>query len=166
MADDFDKYVPQKEGQPIEEPVSVKNPLKMGIVGHGFVGKAVEYAFHHHMIEHFLVDPNYDTNIDDLIKWDPSIVFICAPTPMGDDGSIDASIVEQCCVEVDDFTNALIVLKSTVTPDIADRLSNKFKDFVYNPEFLTEKNANEDFVNQFMLVLGGAGHNTQELQEI
>ena len=57
----------------------------------------------------------------------------------------------------------MIVLKSTVTPDITDRLSKQFANFVYNPEFLTEKNANEDFVNQFMLVLGGSTENTHNL---
>ena len=139
--------------------------LKVGIVGHGFVGKAVDYGFSNN-VKKKLIDPNYSTTCEDLLSFNPDVVFICAPTPMGDDGSIDASIVEQCCAEVNELTNALIVLKSTVTPDIADNLSNKFKDFVYNPEFLTEKNANEDFVNQFMLVLGGGGHNTQELQEI
>jgi UDPglucose 6-dehydrogenase len=139
--------------------------LKVGIVGHGFVGKAVDYGFSNN-VKKKLIDPNYSTTCEDLLSFNPDVVFICAPTPMGNDGSIDASIVEQCCVDVNEFTDALIVLKSTVTPDIADRLSNKFKDFVYNPEFLTEKNANEDFVNQFMLVLGGSGNNTQELQEI
>ena len=139
--------------------------LKIGIVGHGFVGKAVDYGFSNN-VKKKLIDPNYNTACKDLLTFAPDVVFICAPTPMGNDGSIDASIVEQCCVEVSEFTNALIVLKSTVTPDIAGRLSDKFKDFVYNPEFLTEKNANEDFVNQFMLVLGGTGHNTEELLDI
>jgi hypothetical protein len=52
MADDFDKFVPKTDGEAQPDTVSKENPLKMGIVGHGFVGKAVEYAFHHHMIEH------------------------------------------------------------------------------------------------------------------
>ena len=139
--------------------------LKVGIVGHGFVGKAVDYGFSNN-VKKKLVDPNYDTTCEDLLAFDPSVVFICAPTPMSNDGSIDASIVERCCAEVDDLTDALIVLKSTVTPDIADKLSQKFTNFVYNPEFLTEKNANEDFVNQFMLVLGGSIKSTHNLLEM
>ena len=77
---------------------------------------------------------------------------------MGDNGGINASIVLECCNEINKFTNALIVLKSTVTPDIVKKLSVLYNKFVYNPEFLTEKNANEDCVNQFMLVLGGGSH--------
>ena len=136
--------------------------LKVGIVGHGFVGKAVDYGFCNNVTKK-LIDPNYNTECRDLTSFDPDVVFICAPTPMSNDGSIDASIVEQCCLEVKKFTNALIVLKSTVTPDIIETLSDQFTNFVYNPEFLTEKNANEDFVNQFMLVLGGFTESTHTL---
>jgi|TARA_R110002020_G_scaffold187400_4_gene385738 UDPglucose 6-dehydrogenase len=139
--------------------------LKVGIVGHGFVGKAVDYGFSNR-VKKKLIDPNYKTRCEHLADFDPNVVFICAPTPMGNDGSIDATIVEQCCTEVSNFTDALIVLKSTVTPDIADRLSEQFTKFVYNPEFLTEKHANEDFVNQFMLVLGGSVENTHTLLKI
>jgi len=172
MADDFDKFVPKTEGTPQPETISKKNPLKMGIVGHGFVGKAVEYAFHHHMIEHFLVDPNYDTNIDDLIKWDPSVVFICAPTPQNaKSGFVDASIVEDAVLKLVYNTNAFVVVKSTVTPDIIDRLYNSIEPedmdrFIYNPEFLTEKSACEDFVNAEHHVFGGTANACDELAQL
>jgi UDPglucose 6-dehydrogenase len=139
--------------------------LKVGIVGHGFVGKAVDYGFSNR-VKKKLIDPNYKTTCADLADFNPDVVFICAPTPMGKNGGIDATIVKECCIEVDKFTNALIVLKSTVTPDIADKLSKRFLNFIYNPEFLTEQNANEDFVNQFMLVLGGTDKNTQRALKI
>ena len=42
----------------------------MGIVGHGFVGKTIDYAFTHER-DKFLVDPLYDTDIDDLIDYKP-----------------------------------------------------------------------------------------------
>ena len=54
-----------------------ENKLKIGIVGHGFVGKAVDYGFEHPAVEKFLVDPLYGTTIDDLIDWKPNISFIC-----------------------------------------------------------------------------------------
>ena len=136
--------------------------IKIGIVGHGFVGKAVDYGFSNN-VEKLLIDPNYNTTCNDLESFQPDVVFVCAPTPMGKDGSINASIVLECCREINEFTDALIVLKSTVTPDIVKKLSNLYDKFVYNPEFLTEKNANEDFVNQFMLVLGGTTESTHEL---
>ena len=42
--------------------------IRMGIVGHGFVGKAIDYAFTHELVDKFLVDPKYDTTIDDLVE--------------------------------------------------------------------------------------------------
>lgn len=174
MADDFDQYVPKEptSEETTPEPVSPKNPLRMGIVGHGFVGKAVEYAFYHTMIDHFLVDPKYDTSIDDLIDWQPQIAFICAPTPQNaETGFVDASIVEDAVLKLMYHTNALVVVKSTVTPDIIDRLYNSFEPddfdrFVYNPEFLTEKSACEDFVNAEHHVFGGTARACEEIEQI
>jgi len=68
--------------------------FKLGIVGHGFVGKAVDYGFTHRDVEMFYVDPLYNTSIDDLVEWQPNITFICAPTPMDDTGVVNATIVK------------------------------------------------------------------------
>lgn len=174
MADDFDDFLP-KEPDPENvrpEPISAKNPLKMGIVGHGFVGKAVEYAFYHPMVDHFLVDPKYNTSIDNLIDWKPQIVFVCAPTPQNSEtGFVDASIVEDAVLKLMHHTPAFVIVKSTVTPDIVDRLynsidPNNFDRFAYNPEFLTEKSACEDFVNAEHHVFGGTDKACDELQQI
>jgi UDPglucose 6-dehydrogenase len=173
MADDFDDYLPEKpKGNSEPEPIGPNNKLKMGIVGHGFVGKAVEYAFYHPMIEHFLVDPNYDTTIDNLIDWKPQVVFVCAPTPQNaESGFVDASIVEDAVLKLIHHTSAFVIVKSTVTPDIVDRLYNSinpqdFDRFAYNPEFLTEKSACEDFVNAEHHVFGGTKVATDELAQI
>ena len=117
--------------------------LKVGIVGHGFVGKAVDYGFSTHVTKK-LIDPKYNTKCSDLADFKPDVVFVCAPTPMKEGGCIDASIVKKCCKELTEYTDALIVLKSTVTPNIVEKLSKTINNFVYNPEFLTEKNANEE----------------------
>ena len=173
MADNFDDFVPQSttdNSQP--EPVSPNNPLRMGIVGHGFVGKAVEYAFYHPMVEHFIVDPKNGTNIDQLVDWKPQVVFICAPTPQNSEtGFVDASIVEDAVLKLMHHTNALVIVKSTVTPDIIDRMYNSidpsgYDRFIYNPEFLTEKSACEDFVNAEHHVFGGTPAACDELQQV
>ena len=174
MADDFDQYVPEKPDaeSATPKPISPNNKLKMGIVGHGFVGKAVEYAFYNHLINHFIVDPNYGTDIDQLIDWQPQIAFICAPTPQNpESGFVDASIVEDAVLKLMYHTNALVIVKSTVTPDIVDRLYNSiepkdFDRFVYNPEFLTEKSACEDFVNAEHHVFGGTQKACDELAQV
>ena len=131
--------------------------LKVGIVGCGFVGSAVCYGFSTAKVEKKNIDPKFNTTIDDLAEFDPDVTFVAVPTPMGDDGSINSSIVEDVVDELHSKTTAsVIVIKSTVTPDILSSLVKKHTNrrLVYNPEFLTEKNANEDFINPKMHVFG------------
>ena len=41
-----------------------------------------------------------------------------------------------------------------------------YKNIVYNPEFLREKSANEDFLNQEHLILGGDSENIEKVSEL
>lgn len=146
--------------------------FKIGIVGHGFVGKAVDYGFEHPHVEKFYVDPKYNTTIDDLVAWGPNLTFICAPTPMGENGVVDANIVEDAVLKCARLTQGGVVLKSTVPPDIIDRLAltltmdDLSKRFVYNPEFLTEKSAAEQFIAPQFHIFGGEVEATAALQAI
>ena len=143
--------------------------FKIGIVGHGFVGKAVDYGFTNPNIEKFYVDPLHNTSIDDLVKWQPNITFICAPTPMSAGGVIDATIVQDAVLKLLHHTKSGIAIKSTVTPQIiqqlaftADQLGGNDR-FVYNPEFLTEANAKYEFVNPEFHIMGGTPKAVQGL---
>lgn len=145
--------------------------LRLGIVGHGFVGSAVEYAFTHPKVDIMAVDPKYGTTVDDLLEWEADCVFVCAPTPMGNNHVVDASIVEDAVAKLVLSTNALVVVKSTVTPDVIGKMLSGMPDFsqelfVYNPEFLTEKSAKEDFVDADFHVFGGHEKATSRLKEI
>lgn len=133
--------------------------FRLAIVGHGFVGQAVDYAFTHPQLTKFYVDPKLNTTIDDLIEWNPQMVFVCAPTPMSETGFVDASIVEDATLKILEHTKAVVIIKSTITPDIINRLySSLFQEDIgrlfYNPEFLTEASAKRDFVNAQFHVLG------------
>jgi UDPglucose 6-dehydrogenase len=141
--------------------------LKIGIVGHGFVGKAVDFGFSVN-VEKTIIDPNYNTSIDDLKKNVPEVIFICVPTPMQSDGAIDCSIIIDVVNEITKKEiNSVIVIKSSITPSTL-KLCNEINPtkIVYNPEFLTERNANSDFVNPRVLVIGGSDKNTQFVHEI
>ena len=59
---------------------------KIAIVGHGFVGKAIEYGFVN--TPKFIVDPIHGNTIDDLREGDFDLIFVAVPTPMGKDGAI------------------------------------------------------------------------------
>ena len=145
----------------------INRNLLVGIVGHGFVGKAVDYGFSQRNVDKFIVDPLYDTTIEELSAFDPDVTFVAVPTPMSDDGKIDASIVKKVVKELIDNTKGFIVVKSTVTPDIMIELSELSRErIVYNPEFLTEKNANEDFINPKMHVFGGDPATCRYIEEM
>ena len=128
--------------------------MKVGIVGFGFVGKAL-FSGIKDSVEIIKIDPALNTKISDLIAFNPAFVFICVPTPMQNDGNQDISILEAVfeeikCSELE--TN--LILKSTVTPDNLEILNEKLK-FVYNPEFLREKTADSDFINSELILFGG-----------
>ena len=138
--------------------------LNLAVVGHGFVGKAVSFGFDTDNVKQHIIDPNYDTSVEDLYDVDVDVAFVCVPTPMSDTGRIDDSIVLDVTQKLIANTDAIVVLKSTVTPEIVDTLQQLAKDrFVYNPEFLTEANAEEDFVNATFNVFGGASYPCAEV---
>jgi len=129
--------------------------MKIAIIGHGFVGKAVEYGFSSPFVEKKIIDPKYGSEsdkIDDLKIWSPDLTFICVPTPMQDDGDIDTSILDDVIEKIDGMSG-IIAIKSTVTPSIIGKYDEV--NIVYNPEFLTERSACEQFVNPEFHIFGG-----------
>lgn len=143
----------QPELQPVVRRREQK--FKLGIVGHGFVGKAVDYIFSTPMTEKFVVDPKYsDNTLQDLCNWDPNCVFICLPTPSKDNGSVDSSAIDEAVMRLVNQTDSFIIIKSTVTPDVIDRLSRIDGRIVYEPEFLTESNAKMDMLHARFRVVG------------
>jgi UDPglucose 6-dehydrogenase len=144
---------------PMDPDYGHEKPI-VGIVGHGFVGKAVERCLHPN-VEKFLVDPNYKTTIDQLIETQPSLCFVCTPTPVLNNGRIDAASTVDAVLKLIRLTKSAVVLKSTVTPDMIDKLCRSIENeeasarFIYSPEFLTEKNADHEFSNPEYMVLGG-----------
>ena len=133
---------------------------KIAIIGHGFVGKAVEYGFTHPGVELHIVDPKYGTTVDDLPVC--NYYFVCVPTPFGSDGTIDTTILDDVMEKLV-AVNGIVIIKSTVTPDVITKWHNHI---VYNPEFLTEKSANEQFVSPEFHIFGGFEVYTDEIERL
>jgi len=130
--------------------------MNVAIIGCGFVGSALIDGINDNA-NIIKIDPKFNTKINDLASFEPDIIFICVPTPMSSELQQDLTILKKVLNEIDEInTNALVVLKSTVLPNHLEDICKKFKNFVYNPEFLTERNASEDFINSPLIVLGGA----------
>ncbi len=140
--------------------------LKMGIIGHGFVGKAVDFGFSKNTSK-LIIDPIYKNSIDDLVVFKPEIIFVCVPTPMLINGYQDSSIVTEVVSEITDLIpDTLIVIKSTITPTVIEKLKNITCNIVYNPEFLREKQANFDFENSKIIILGGQKEDCEKVASI
>ena len=144
------------------------NVLKLGIVGNGFVGSAVSNGFDVDT-EQFIVDPKQNNNtIGELIEFDPKLVFVCVPTPPQDSHyDVDVQIVDSVLKDLETYTyKGVVVLKSTITPDHLTRFKKKYKlSIVYNPEFLTEANSFNDFLNPSMQILGGKWKDCENVEK-
>ena len=135
--------------------------MKLGIIGNGFVGNAISHAFVPCM-EVRIHDKNPDKSshsLEEVIN-ECDVVFVCVPTPMTVDGLIDLSIVESVFESIENTisneSRAIFVLKSTVVPGTTRKLKQKYSalPIVFNPEFLTERHARFDFINQSRIILG------------
>ena len=134
--------------------------LNITIIGHGFVGKAVDYAFQYD-VKKQIIDPKYnnDENYSDI---NSDITFVCVPTPMSENGTCNTYILENILNKLKNTKCGIIVIKSTIPPNILKNLNNL--KIVYNPEFLTEKNANEDIINPSIQVFGGQKETTEKVE--
>jgi UDPglucose 6-dehydrogenase len=135
---------------------------KIGVIGYGFVGAATGLGFgssEKNKIFWFDKFKKSQNTLEEVIK-NSDFIFICVPTPIFDDYSgMDMSIVESVIDEVApriSGTDKILILKSTSLPGTIKKMSVKFPEvnFVMNPEFLTQKNANRDFLNPARTVIG------------
>ena len=127
--------------------------MKVGIIGAGIVGGAIEHWFSD-AHELFIHDPVRGTTLADVTD-NVDMAYIAVPTPQSEvDGSCDTSIVESILDELPDGFTA--VIKSTVVPGTTQRYHDEYSHLkiAYSPEFLVERRALEDFGNQDILVCG------------
>ena len=141
--------------------------MKLGIIGHGFVGSAVDHGFTRKCTK-FIVDPKKNNNtIQQLNKFKPGATFVCVPTPQKSTGEVNSETLEKVCDELNEISN-LVIIKSTVPGYVLEKISqtNTNLNIVYNPEFLTEKNYIQDFQNPPMHVFGGLAVDTNTVWKI
>lgn len=90
------------------------------------------------------------------------LVFLCLPTPEGEDGRADLryinSVIDELANEVE--ADVIFVVKSTVPPGTVSSLRKRLADvgsqarIVSHPEFLREGRAVEDFLSPDRIVIG------------
>jgi UDPglucose 6-dehydrogenase len=89
------------------------------------------------------------------------VVFLCLPTPQGEDGSADLSHVRGSIEEIRGLLkpHSVLVNKSTVPVGTADEIRTLLQRddvaVVSNPEFLRQGTAVQDFLHPSRVVIGG-----------
>ena len=143
--------------------------MKIGIIGQGFVGNAVYQSFKlfFEVLTYDIVRKLCNSSLDDVIE-NCDVIFVCLPTPMNKDGSCNLEIVRGVLSQLNKKSRAVVVNKSTVPPGTTEQFHKYYKNIkiIYNPEFLTERNAVEDFKNQERIILGGSRPATTVLKQI
>jgi len=122
----------------------------VGIIGGGFVGSAVASFFG-------------DAKIYDKFKtvdsWDEVIkrelIFVCVPTPYSE--GFDRSALDDVFAKIGGSGQTpIVVIKSTCVPGTTDYFQKQYPQLkiLFNPEFLTQATAQEDFKNPDKQLVG------------
>lgn len=150
--------------------------MKIAIIGYGYVGKAMYQFFHKHY-ETIVYDPliafrkgevTMVRSYDEVNQCDLGV--ICVPTPRGENGECDISLVEET---IEKLNTPLILLKSTVEVGTTDRLIEKTKkNIVFSPEYCGESSYwtpykfHTDIKETPFFCFGGAKENTTKIVDI
>lgn len=112
----------------------------------------------------------FTTNLEETVD-KSEVIFLCLPTPPNEDGSADLSRVLEVSKNVAQIMKEpkVIVSKSTVPVGTGDKIKKIFKehskfkiDYAFNPEFLKEGAAIQDFMSPDRVVVGSSSSNAVE----
>jgi UDPglucose 6-dehydrogenase len=160
--------------------------MNIGVIGKGFVGSAVQFGFSPNTgcdaeVRVYDKDPSKSINtLEDTVN-ESDFIFLSVPTPSNKDGSINIDIVDSALNDISEIVDenkqvfelslrakSVVLLRSTVTPGTTAKLQKKYKNLniVFNPEFLTERSAKFDFINQSRFILGGDDYCVDKVEEL
>lgn len=151
--------------------------FKIGIIGKGFVGGAVAAGFSastgfESIIKVYDIDPKKSINSIEETVNDSEFLFVSVPTPASIDGSINLEPLKKCLESInavlENGNSPIVLIRSTIIPGSSRSFQEMFPSLkiVFNPEFLTERNALFDFISQQRFILGGAKQVVSRVKEL
>ena len=150
----------------------MKQKRKIGIIGLGFVGGALQKYFEKKSnYTLYLYDKYKNIGSMEIVR-EADYIYLCLPTPHKEGVGCDTSIVEDVILKIQPelteisiikdktfepaFRAKTIIIKSTIIPGTIDRLQKKFSQhkILFNPEFLTAETADQDFAYPDRQIVG------------
>ena len=138
--------------------------MKVGIIGMGYVGKAVQASWLGSSHDVVYYDPAVAgslPNVAAIVNERPGVIFVCVPTPSSAEGACDSSIVKSTLDQILGNYAGIIIVKSTVEPDFWKNYT-QHSNLFHVPEFLVASNAISDYLNPKFIFIGG--HKDQSYQ--
>ena len=133
----------------------------IGVIGNGFVGGAIVHAFSSvYGVKIYDLAPHRATaSFSEVVGQD--LIFVCVPTPMksADGADCNLSILHEVLKRIakeNKRTDNIVVIKSTVPIGTTRSLQDLYPNItiVHSPEFLTARNANQDFITSHRHIIG------------
>ena len=137
---------------------------RIGVFGNGFVGSAVQFGFSpstgcDYEVRVYDKDPSKSVDSIEETVNKSDFIFLSVPTPSNMDGTINLDTVDKALSDINNVSKKdnIILLRSTMIPGSTRAFQNKYPDLnlVFNPEFLRERSAEVDFIeNNTLLAIG------------
>jgi len=127
----------------------------IAIIGHtGAVGAQIYRYFEEKA--HLMMGLSLGSQTHDWeeINKDADYVFVCVPTPYKWEQQVyDLSILNEVLYKLNE---KIVIIKSTIPPGTTEKLQEKYPTLtlLFNPEFLSEATAREDFINPDRQLVG------------
>ena len=145
---------------------------KIGIVGYGYVGRAVCDFFKDHY-ETIFFDPHVEGSATKEELNACGLAVVSVPTPAGGDGCADLSVIHET---MEWLAAPLVLIKSTIPPGTTASLVEKYgKRIAFSPEYVGEGNYEVPFWQGYpdphdmkrhnFMIFGGAPEVTSEIGE-
>lgn len=131
--------------------------MKIGIIGLGMVGSAVANGFRSvPSVEVSTHDIKFEGSKIDAVK-DTDVCFMCLPTNTVNGQQDQMPLLDCLCALHDLHYTGEVSIKSTVLPGSCEAFQRIYPDLNinHNPEFLSERTAERDFMNQKTVLISG-----------
>ncbi|MFB3895220.1 MAG: hypothetical protein ACE14V_02845 [bacterium] len=134
---------------------------KVGVIGGGVVGKAMQPHY-----QQLKIYDKYHPQDSLTAVLDCDYIFIAVPTPYHN--GFDLTEMNDAFSNLAGLKDKVIIIKSTVIPGTTDAYQAKYPQhkILFNPEFLTQDTAVDDFIHPDRQIVGYTAQSQEIAEEV